>query len=205
MKQTFSKVDDVRRAMGFLSLEETMDLGSRNRVLDPFSVLISAGIQVGEGNIFYPGVTLQADGAAEMRIGDENIFHSGTLFLATRGHITVGSHNQFGDGGFTAKSNRPGAFIEIGDRGRYSNNPTLLGQTRLGDGAQVLGTILVESCILQCGGSFEEPDPDLRAAVLKGWGVARNLKVARGYVINGAGPFDEALPLPQSHFHPKAT
>ncbi len=199
----FKRLDAAREHKGFLSIDATMELGTNNTILDPFSVLISSNVTVGDGNVFYPGVTVNSAADAQIDIGNGNEFHSGTLLIATHGGISIGSHNQFGDGGFTAKSNRPGAFVVIGDRGRYANNPSVFGETRLEDGSQILGNIVVDSCILESGASFEEIEPDKRGAVLKGWGVARMIRVARGHVINGEGNFDEEFTLPQSHFHPK--
>ena len=98
----------------------------------------------------------------------------------------------------------PFSTIRIGSHGRYLNNPALFGRCVLGDGSQILGNITVDSCTLADGGSFREDDPDLRAGLLKGSGVARNLTVARGMVIAGNGTFSADDLLPQRHFHPKA-
>ncbi|MCV0424256.1 MAG: AraC family transcriptional regulator [Roseibium sp.] len=203
MNPNIEKIDAARRACGFLTIAETLDLLKDNLLIDPFSTLISSGISVGQNNIFYPGVTLQATQGMQIVLGNNNTFHSGTSMSASEGNVTVGNGNQFGDGGFTAKANRSGAEIRIGDCGRFLNNPSIFGQTTLGDGTQLLGNIIVDSCILGDGGSFEEPDPDLRGGLLKGFGTARNLTVPRGNVIAGQGHFDETNLLPQSHFHPK--
>ena len=197
-------LDNVRRQKGLLTLAELIDLSQRgNLFFDLYSVLISARAVIGRDNTFYPGASLFCSDAVRLEIGDANIFHSNSLIEATNGDIKIGSRNQFGEGGFTAKANRPGASITIGDNGRYLNGASVFGQTDLGSGSQLLGQISVDSCKLAAGGTFLEPDPDRRAGLLKGSGVARNLTVPVGHVIVGAGAFSASDLQPQSKFHPK--
>ncbi|WP_269581253.1 AraC family transcriptional regulator [Roseibium sp. Sym1] len=203
MNSLLQKIDAARLACGFLTVEAMMEVLDGNHVLDPFSTLVSAGVAFGKGNILYPGVTLKTSGSANLTFADNNTLHAGCLFEASLGDILVGSGNCFGEGGFTAKANRAGARIRIGNSGRYLNNPGVFGETTLGDGCQLLGGITVDSCTLEGGGSYEEPDPDLRGGLLKGRGLARNLTVPKGKVIAGEGGFVQADLLPQSHFHPK--
>ncbi|TYC68081.1 AraC family transcriptional regulator [Stappia sp. BW2] len=203
MSGLFASIDAARLACGFLTLSQMMEALEGNHVLDPFSTLISAGVSAGKHNIFYPGVTLKALSGHKIILADDNCVHSGSHFEAATGNILIGSNNQFGEGGFTAKANRPGAEIRIGSHGRYLNNPALFGRCELGNGSQILGSITVDGCTLADGGSYEEDDPDLRAGLLKGSGIARNLTVARGMVIAGNGTFSADDLLPQSHFHPK--
>jgi hypothetical protein len=175
-------LDRIRTARGFLTVAETLALtDSGNVVLDPFSLLVSRGVRIGGGNVFYPGVTLICDAG---------------------GTIVVGSDNQFGEGGFTARA-EGGATIEIGDRGRYMLGASVTGPAQLGSGSQILGAIALQDCVLGAGGTFRDPDPDARGAVLKGVGRARSLRLARGQVIQGNGAFDAADIKPQSFFHPK--
>ncbi|QDG77305.1 AraC family transcriptional regulator [Labrenzia sp. PHM005] len=196
-------INAARQAAGFLSLEETVALGERgNRILDPFSILISNGVHLGEGNTIYPGCTLRAEGEAEIVIGNGNLFHSGTLIEASAGPVRIGNCNQFGEGGFTAKTNQPGSSIKIDNKGRFLNNPSVFGKTELQDGSQILGNISVISCVLGAGSSFEDPDPDLRAGLLKGSGIAKNLSVPAGHVIQGQGTFEQDQMVLQSTFHP---
>lgn len=200
--ELLDQINCARRAAGFLSVEEILSLSdSGNQILDPFSVLISKRVTFGEGNRIYPGVTIQAAGDAEVHIGNGNHFQAGTLLEASCGDIVIGNDNQFGEGGFTAKANQPGARISIGNNGRYVNNPSVFGLTELQDGSQILGNITVVSCILCAGGSHEEPEPDRRAGLLKGYGVAKGLKVSVGQVIWGEGTFDQKHAVPQSTFH----
>ncbi|GAB2185642.1 hypothetical protein LAB1_29510 [Roseibium sp. LAB1] len=203
MPDLSASIDAARLACGFLTLSQMMEALDGNHVLDPFSTLISAGVSVGKNNVFYPGVTLKTCAGSEIRLADGNIVHSGSHFEAVTGNIEIGSNNQFGEGGFSAKANRTGAEIRIGSHGRFLNNPAIYGTCTLGDGSQILGNITVDSCTLSDGSSFQEDDPDLRGGLLKGNGVARNLNVARGMVIAGNGTFSSEDLLPQKHFHPK--
>jgi len=203
MNNLLEKTDTARVACGFLTIDAMMEALDGNHVLDPFSTLVSPGVVLGKGNILYPGVTLKASGDGRLTLADNNTLHAGCLFEASHGNILAGSGNCFGEGGFTAKANRTGAQIRIGNFGRYLNNPSVFGETSLGNGCQLLGGITVDSCTLEGGGSFEEPDPNLRGGLLKGRGLARSLTIPRGKVIAGEGGFRQEDLLPQSHFHPK--
>ncbi|WP_164019766.1 AraC family transcriptional regulator [Pyxidicoccus trucidator] len=200
-----SALNAPRRVAGLLTIEEVLALASSGNVIfDPFSVLISRHARIGQGNVFHPCVTLTCAATAELRIGNRNTFHTGTLLAAETGPISMGDGNQFGEGGFTAKANSPGARIVIGDGGRYLGGASIFGQTELGSGTQVLGAITVEGCSLAGGAAFSDPDPDRRAAVLKGAGTARRLVLGVGQVIAGSGTFRLEDAKPQSFFHPKA-
>jgi hypothetical protein len=201
MSIDFARLDAARAGQGYLTLAETFALVERrNVVLDPFSLLIGRDVVIGTGNVFYPGVTI----GGALTIGDENTFHSGSALFAHLGCIVVGGRNQFGEGGFTARADRPGGLIEIGDHGRYLGGVSVQGAARLGSGSQILGAIAVQDFVLAAGGSFEEPDPDARGAVLKGVGRARGLTLARGEVIQGSGAFDAKDIQWQSFYHPPA-
>ncbi|MBR0836817.1 hypothetical protein JQ612_26800 [Bradyrhizobium manausense] len=198
-------IDEVRRQKGLLTPAELIDLSGRgNLFYDPYSVLISARAVIGRDNVFFPGVYLFCTDGGALEVQNGNTFHANTLIEASNGRIRIGSHNQFGEGGFTAKANRPGASISIGDEGRYLNGASVFGETDLGSGSQLLGQITVDTCTLSAGGSFREADPDRRAGLLKGTGVARNLTVPVGQVAVGAGSFSASDLQPQSNFHPKA-
>lgn len=176
-----AQLDRIRAGRGFLSIAETLALAdSGNVVLDPFSLLVSRGVRIGSRNVFYPGVTLICEAG---------------------GTILIGSHNQFGEGGFTARA-EGGAAIEIGDGGRYMLGASVTAPAQLGSGSQVLGAIAVQDCVLGAGGTFRDTDPDSRGAVLKGVGRARGLTLARGQVVQGNGVFDAADIKPQSLYHP---
>jgi len=195
---------DPRQGKGFLHIDDLLqDIGSRNTVLDGHSVLISQNVQIGNGNTFYPNVVLEATGAGSITIGDNNVFYPGVYMFCSDGSIVIGSGNEFGSGGCTIKANMTGATVTIGDNGRYMNGVTIMGKTTLGSGSQVLGFITVQNCMLGEGGDFSEPDPDKRAAVLKGFGIARGITLEAGQVINGAGNFSDANVEWQRSYHPK--
>jgi hypothetical protein len=195
--------DRQRRALGFLTIAETLALAARgNQILDPHSILIAAAARIGSGNRFYPGVTVEAGAGAAIAIGDGNLFWPGSTIAATAGTITIGDRNQFGPGGFTASLDGAGGLIAIGSGGRFRDGAAIGASTTLGSGAQVLGPIQVQGSALAAGGGHDAPDPDARGGVLKGAGRARGLAVGQGQVIEGHGHFDMADLKPQSFYHP---
>ncbi|HMK78387.1 MAG TPA: AraC family transcriptional regulator [Xanthobacteraceae bacterium] len=197
-----AKLDRIRSAAGYLTIAETLALADNgNVVLDPFSLLIGRGIHIGKNNVFFPNVSLSCEHAGSVTIGDGNTFFPGVSLLATHGPIVIGNGNQFGEGGFTAKANRSGAFIEIGDRGRYLGGAAVYGATELGSGSQILGAISADNCTLGPGAPHTDPNPDERGAVMKGAGTARDLTVARGMTLAGNGTFSAADAKPQSFYH----
>ena len=201
--QLLSMLDTYRREQGFKEMDEIIALAEHNSIPDPFSVLISKTSKIGGGNTFYPCVTLKAVGAAILTVGDGNKFFSGVSISAETGPITIGSFNEFGEGGFTAKTNRPGACISFGDHGRYQGGAAVFGESVLGSGSQLLGAVTVDSCTLGAGKSFKDGDPDSRGALLKGSGTARSLVLQAGEVIQANGVFLAENIKPQSYFHPK--
>ncbi len=200
-------IDKQRIAFGLVSIIEAMQtIGATNTLLDPFSLLVSRTVKIGAGNTFYPNVSIIALEEGVIEIGDRNTFFPGCYFLANPGSILVGSENEFGDGGFAAKANMPGSRIEIGNTGRYTGGPQVLGHTKLGSGSQVIGPVTVQDCVLHDGESYRGQNPDQRAALLKGSGLARGIVLGRGEVIQGQGNFDQAQVMRQAAFHqrPKA-
>ena len=172
----------------------------------------------------YPGVWALGYHRIAHRLFKANLFclarlvnHWSRMFTAIDIHpgATIG-RNFFIDHGFVVI----GETAEIGDNvtiyqcvtlgGTSPDNgvtgkrhPTLMDGAIVGSGAQVLGPIRIQHCRLGSGGSFREPDPDRRGAVLKGCGIARNLEIPTGMVIQAFGIFAEAPLRHQSHFHPK--
>ncbi|TPO13746.1 hypothetical protein [Mesorhizobium sp. B1-1-5] len=198
-------LNQTRYGQDLLTIDEVIRLSDRgNTIFDPCSVLISKHAVIGASNVFFPGVYLLCEEGAELVVGDFNRFYPNTLLEASGGAIRVGTQNQFGEGGFTAKANRQGASISIGDYGRYINGAAVFGSTSLGSGSQLIGAVTVDSCHLQEGGDFREPDPDKRAGLLKGFGTAKNLTIPAGHVITGSGSFHLDNLVPQSFYHPKA-
>lgn len=202
-----ANIDAQRKENGFRTLAETIELATRgNTVLDPFSTLISAHAKIGTENTFYPNSVIRSDDPDAITIGNGNTFYAQTYLEASGGTITIGSNNQFGpEGGVTVKVNTRNSAIHIGDHGRYLGGVTILGNSALGNGAQILGNITFERSSLEAGGSFTEQDPDLRAAVAKGRGLIRNQNIQQGHVaVIGEAPGPVTI-INQSHFHPKKT
>jgi hypothetical protein len=202
-----SQLDAVRVSRGLLTIDAVLSLVARgNVVFDPFSTLISEHANIGENNVFFPCTylfCLHPD--SELIVGEGNIFHSGSIFSAETGSISIGNRNQFGEGGFIAKANSAGAQIKIEDNGRYLGGASVFGKSTLGSGSQLLGKITVENCTLRAGAPHTEPDPNRRAALLKGQGLARNLDVQAGQVISANGIFRFEDAQPQAVFHPRPT
>lgn len=197
--------DQQRSNRGFLTaVALTEKVGKNNSILDVSSVLISENVEMGKGNVLYPGVVIERQGDGKIVIGDENIFYPGVYILSSAGEIRIGNQNDFGPAGATIKANMPDAFIQIGHQGRYCDGTSIMGKTTLGPGSQVLGNITVQSCTLAGGGTFKEANPDKRAAVLKGFGLARGITLEAGQVVNGSGDFSSAPVEQQSFYHPKA-
>lgn len=193
-----------RPTLQFLAPDELVKtIGHDNTILDAHSVLISKKAVVGKDNVFYPNVVIECEEQDALIIGNGNTFYPGVYIISSIGMVRIGDTNEFGPAGVTIKANSQRAMISIGNGGRYCDGASIIGQTNLGDGSQILGNITVQSCSLESGGTNQEPDPDKRAGVLKGFGLARNLSLNIGQVINGAGNFENAPVEWQRSYHPK--
>jgi len=207
-KEMLDLIDEInkqREAQGFLTIKElTTLIKEDNIIFDPFSTLISKEAKIGKNNIFYPSVTIETDNNGIISIGDKNKFFSQTYILANLGEITIGDHNQFGEGGISIKANQKNSKIIIGNNGRYINHVQIIGTTHLGSGSQIIGgPITVQDCLLKGGLVYTSDDPDKRGGVIKGFGIARDLIISTGEVINGLGSFDSEMIQRQSFYHPK--
>ncbi|MGO4705137.1 hypothetical protein AB4072_05085 [Microvirga sp. 2MCAF38] len=197
-------LDEGRRALGFLGIEETIRLATRGiTVPDPLSVLISPRVTLGANVTLWPNTILQCASDGELGIGAGTVVFPGTRVVASAGRIEIGSDVELGEeGGFTIKAENK-AVITIGDGARLLGGGSLALSNEIGNGAQILGPIRCQNCRLGSGGTHREPDPDLRGGVLKGSGVARNIDVPQGHVIQSFDLFASAVMRPQSYFHPK--
>lgn len=148
----------------------------------PQTVLVTAHVTIAQGTILWPGTVLLADETSPLSIGEQ---------------AEIGF-----EGGFTIDARRSGG-INIGNRVRLLGGGSLSGTNKIGDGAQILGAIRCQSCNLGAGGSHLEEDPDQRGAVLKGCGVARNITIEIGEVVQAFGLFADAAVRRQAEFHPK--
>lgn len=149
----------------------------------PQTVLISRNVTIGKGCVLWPGTVLLADICGKIVIGEA---------------VEIGF-----EGGFTIDA-RGGPGIFIGGGARLLGGGSLSGANRVGNGAQILGPIRCQRCYLADGGSYLEPDPDKRGAVLKGSGVARDIKLGQGQVIQAFGLFKDAAIRRQLEFHPRS-
>lgn len=198
-------LETQRAAKGFYTPTSLIaTVGQQNRILDPYSVVISSKSTIGKGNVFYPNVIIEQRDEGHIAIGDNNVFYPGTYIYASHGKITIESQNEFGPAGLTIKANVPEVAIAIGSHGRFCDGASIMGASSLGSGSQILGAITVQGCILAEGGSSTEPNPDKRAAVLKGFGLARGLTLSTGQVVNGHGNFSDSPIETQRSYHPGA-
>jgi carbonic anhydrase/acetyltransferase-like protein (isoleucine patch superfamily) len=196
--------DAARERLGFLSLAETAALAHRGVLIpDPGSVLVSANVQLEDGTVLWPSAILQASDSGRITVGQGTNLFSGTRIVATGGMVAIGKDAEIGEeGGFTVKAG-VGEVIEIGDGARLLGGGSLSLSNRIGRGAQILGPIRCQNCTLGDGGTYRDSEPDERGGVLKGSGVARNVEVPHGHVIQAFGLFAEAVMRRQSYFHPK--
>ncbi|MEU8998350.1 hypothetical protein AB0952_24330 [Streptomyces caniferus] len=200
----FELMDNHRRENGFLTLTEMTVLAETNTVFDPFSTLIAKTAEIGAGNTFFPGVTVSCDGGT-CSIGRGNVFYPSTLVIGrSGGRVVIGDECSFGPGGVQVKANQPGSELSIGHRVRLLNGAEVVGSSRIGAGAQVIGAISAQSVELAGGGDFTSPDPDRRGAVLKGFGLARGVQLGAGDVMNGIGDFTGAAIERQLAYHPRS-
>jgi carbonic anhydrase/acetyltransferase-like protein (isoleucine patch superfamily) len=196
--------DAARERLGFLSEAEIIAL-SRLGILspDPGSVLVSGDVRLAEDVVLWPNVILQISAGGRITIGPGTNLFPGTRIVASGGSVTVGAGAEIGEeGGFTLKAGA-GETIDIGDGARLLGGGSLTLSNRIGRGAQILGPIRCQNCLLGDGGTYRDPEPDERGGVLKGSGIARGIEVPQGHVIQAFGLFAEAVMRPQSYFHPK--
>ncbi|MGI9436224.1 MAG: hypothetical protein ACR2Q4_15605 [Geminicoccaceae bacterium] len=200
-----TEVDDGRDTLNFRSVQEILALRQCGvTVIDPYSTLVSPTVEIGERTIIWPGVIVQClGGVGTISIASDTILHGGTRIVASDGGtVKVGASVEIGEeGGFTLKAGF-GATITIGDGARLVGGGSLTSSNDVGPGAQILGPIRTQDCVLQGGKTYRHPDPDKRGAVLKGCGVARSLILAQGEVIQAFGIFAEAEVRQQTYFHP---
>lgn len=206
--EPFTLSDQARIAAGYLTPAATADLCRRGvSILDPYSTLVSSNVVLAEGTVLYPTVVIQCDADSQISIDSGTVLYPGTFFSAVRGGVIgVGARCEFGPGGVQVKANQLGAFIAIGDEARLADGAQVVGRSRLGIGAQVLGQVWAQSVTLADGlGGYAWPVADERGPVLKGFGLARGLELGRGQVVNLTPDFAAAPVESQSYYHPATT
>ncbi len=206
MLDLIAGIDETRRLQGFLTVGDVLALRARGiTVIDPFSTLVSNRAELAAGVFLWPNVTIIVGETGSVSVGSSTILHSGTRVVAQAGSVFIGSNCEIGEeGGFTFIADNEGDLITVGNNARLNGAGSIARNAQLGDGAQVLGPIRIQQCRLGGGGSFREADPDKRGGVLKGCGIARNLDVPAGMVIQAFGLFGDAPLRHQRDFHPGA-
>ncbi|MFJ2742807.1 hypothetical protein ACIO3O_24450 [Streptomyces sp. NPDC087440] len=196
----------LRATLGYLTPAELVELGSRGTtVLDPFSVILSRNVELGPGNVLHPGAVIECDDDSTCVVGGFNVLHGATRIAASGGgDIGIGNGTVIGEGGTQIKATSPNSPITVDDGARLANGAELLGHTRVGAGAQILGPVSAGFVTLAAGEPYTHPDPDARGAVLKGFGRARHLRLATGEVLNGTGDFASAPVERQRAYHSDA-
>jgi hypothetical protein len=202
LNETLQLLDAQRARLGFQTITDVVTLAADGvTILDPHSTLISVGVSIGAGTVIYPNVVIEARDDGTITIGGDNRFYPGTIIVVSAGRLAIGAGNTFGPGGVTIEVSDPGATLTIGDGGRYSRGAHLSGANQLESGSQVLGPIEVRDSYLAAGGDHREPDPDLRGGVLKGVGLARQVRVGRGEVISTRTTFQQGAIERQAAHH----
>jgi hypothetical protein len=204
--QAYSATDEARRALGFLTIAQTIALAQKQViVLDPGSTLVSPDVAFGAGVVLWPNVTLQCREGGRISVGTKTTLFSGTRIVAVAGEIAARDEAEIGDeGGFTIQAFAHDQRIAIGSGARLLGGGSLSQSNDIGAGAQILGPIRAQNCRLGAGETHRHSDPDQRGGVLKGTGVARDIEVPKGHVIQAFGLFADAVMRPQSFFHPKS-
>ena len=198
-----SMTDSARRALNLLTCDETADLGREGVIVpDPNSSLVSRGVTFGHRVVLWPATVLRVVNGGSITVGPGTAIFPRTTIVATAGHIDIGAQAEIGEeGGFSIKAEE-GISIAIGDGVRLLGGGSLALDNWIGRGAQILGPIRCQGCRLGDGDTYRDPDPDRRGGVLKGAGVARDVSVPQGRVIQSFSVFSEADLRPQSFFHP---
>ncbi len=196
------RTEDARAAAGYLPAAVLSDAFPGALVLDPASTMVSPGVRIDPGAVLYPGVVLRATGG-EIVIGPGTQLWPGTRVLAGQEASVRMGADCLCEGGVAVRADRPGGMVWIGDSCRLSNGVELIADSTLGAGAQILGRIVAVGVELAAGDPFTGPDPDARAAVLKGFGTARGLRLGVGEVVNGVGDFGAAPVERQLAYHPR--
>ena len=147
MTATSTGVDRTRRALNFLSVQETQELGESGvTVADPHSTLISPTVEIGERTVIWPGVTIQCvNGNGSISIAPGTILFGGTrIVVSDGGTVGIGASAEVGEeGGFTLKA-EAGVAITIGGGARLLGGGSLTSSNDIGPGAQILGPIRVQ-------------------------------------------------------------
>lgn len=140
-----SSIDKTRLEAGYLSVTELLGAAHQNTFLDPFSILISRSVILGEGNTFYPNVLISCR-VGQCFIGSGNVFHSGTTVMADAGGmVLMGNNCVMGPGGVQLLANRRNSRLVVEDAVRIQGGVSLSGSSVLQQGSEILPNIVVGS------------------------------------------------------------
>jgi hypothetical protein len=194
----------VRRRFDFLSVDETAALVERGiSVLDPRSTLIATNGDLKPGTVLWPETIVDIHETGAVSVCSGSILFPGTRFVANGGRVTIGRDAEIGEeGGFTIRADAARDSTSVGDGARLMGGGSTSLYNRIGRSAQIIGAIRAQHCRLGDGGTYRDQDPDSRGGGLKGHGVARDIDVPCGHVIQSFGMFAEAEVRRQSFFHP---
>lgn len=206
MSVPFGIIDEHRETVGFRPLADVIQLAHAGvRILDPWSFLVSPGVTLDPDVTVFPNVVLHCDSSSTVRIGPGTLLYPGTIVQAfSASSVRIGSRCEIGPGGAQVKANAPGTTIVIGDEARLLNGCELVGNSVLGDGCQLIGQISAQSVRLAGGKGYRWPEPGERGALLKGAGLAREITLRTGQVMNLQPSFADSQAESQSSYHPKA-
>ena len=199
--------DHSRRARGFLSITETEALIEQGvQVLDPHSALITAHVTLAPGVVIHPTVILDADAGSRLTVERGSVLYPGCVLEARdRAEILIGAECELGPGGVIIRVGGPSTRLQVGEQVRLTGGCELTGSCELGRGSQILGAISARSVRLGAGrGGHRHPVADERGAVLKGSGIADQITLDQGQVINCRPSFADAPVERQSAYHPPA-
>lgn len=132
-----SSIDKTRLEAGYLSVTELLEAAHLNTFLDPFSILISRSVILGEGNTFYPNVLVSCR-QGQCFIGSGNIFHSGTTVMVDAGGmVLMGNNCTLGPGGVQMLANRRNSRLVVEDAVQVHGGVSLSGSSVLQHGSEV--------------------------------------------------------------------
>jgi hypothetical protein len=199
MDSVIKYMNKVRQENNFYTIDDLYLLSETNTVFDPFSILISKSVAIGNRNIIYPNVVI-SNITGHIEIGNNNQLFAGLNIVCENGTIRIGNENELGENGGEIRSTH--GTIDIANQCRINKGAQILDECVLENGSQILGSIKVSRCRLGSGTSYEGKDPNKRGAVLKGYGYAKRLSVEVGHVIFGKGDFNQDMIELQEKYHP---
>jgi UDP-3-O-[3-hydroxymyristoyl] glucosamine N-acyltransferase len=199
MDSVIEYMNKIRKEDNLYTINDLLLLSETNTIFDPFSILISKSVVIGNGNIIYPNVVIR-NITGHIEIGNSNQLFAGLNIVCENGKIRIGNENELGENGVEIRS--IDGTISITNQCRINKGAQILDECVLENGSQILGNIKVRKCRLGSGTSYKGKDPNNRGAVLKGYGYAKGLSVEVGHVIFGKGDFNQDMIELQKKYHP---